>query len=211
MAIHGFSCFSRSACSPDHAPVTLWRTKVSRHGVRILLLAVCLLIAASPVPIRAQGPGGGPPMGAGATIQSLSAELAALTARVAKLEGNITAADLAGTYTTFSFQNELHAGFPARIGSHVRKGTVTLAADGTAMGSDTEKGSILTQGSPWFITPVDSSGSGTATWTYDNGVVTIVEDNLQLSVAAGGRVLVGVNEGGGGGQAPDLTIWTRLN
>ena len=45
----------------------------------------------------------------GATVDSLASDLAALTARVAKLEGQIVAADLVGTYDIHGIQNELSA------------------------------------------------------------------------------------------------------
>src|SRR6202043_2571670 len=43
----------------------------------------------------------------GATVDSLASDLAALTARVAKLEGQIVAADLVGTYALHGIQVEL--------------------------------------------------------------------------------------------------------
>src|SRR5437588_12907732 len=67
------------------------------------------------------------------TIQSLASDLAALTERVAKLEGQIVAADLVGTYALNGFQIELSggAGRPAQVASYVFAGTVTLNADGS--------------------------------------------------------------------------------
>src|ERR1700731_3125903 len=75
------------------------------------------------LPIQAQGP----------TVQSLASDLAALTARVAKLEGQIVAADLVGPYALRGFQIELGggAGRPAQVSSYVFSATVTLNADGT--------------------------------------------------------------------------------
>ena len=64
------------------------------------------------LPIQAQSPGGDPP-----NVQSLASDLAALTKRVAKLEGQIVAADLVGTYSLHGFQIELSgsAGLPAQV------------------------------------------------------------------------------------------------
>ena len=57
----------------------------------------------------------------GATIESLASDLAALAARVAKLEGQIVATDLVGTYALRGFQIELSggAGRPAQVSSYV--------------------------------------------------------------------------------------------
>src|SRR2546423_11112564 len=73
------------------------------------------------LPIEAQSP---------PTVQSLASDLAALTERVAKLEGQIVAADLVGTYALNGFQIELSggAGRPAQVASYVFAGTVTLNA-----------------------------------------------------------------------------------
>jgi len=57
------------------------------------------VFAFAAVRIQAQSP----------TIQSLASDLAALTARVAKLEGQIVAADLVGAYAVHGIQNELSA------------------------------------------------------------------------------------------------------
>jgi hypothetical protein len=57
----------------------------------------------------------------GATIESVASDLAALAARVAKLEGQIVATDLVGTYALRGFQIELSggAGRPAQVSSYV--------------------------------------------------------------------------------------------
>jgi hypothetical protein len=58
------------------------------YRFRMIVFAVSLFfaLAFASCPAQAQNPGGGPPAGAGATIQSLAGDLAALTARVNKLE-----------------------------------------------------------------------------------------------------------------------------
>lgn len=69
-------------------------------NTRAALLALVVTIAS--LPAYAQGPPAilGPPAGAGETVQTLSAKLAALTERVAKIEsGQVTASDLVGSYT----------------------------------------------------------------------------------------------------------------
>ncbi len=147
---------------------------------------------------EAQNPPG-PPDGAGATIQSLAKDLAALTERVAKLEGQITAADLAGTYALHGFQNEMHAnppGPPTQVASYVFFGTVEVKADGTASFSATERGIRLFLGVPHTLSPHGPiAEAGTVTWTYADGVVTVGDPDGEgfppLHVAVGGRVWVG--------------------
>src|SRR5262245_24139216 len=72
--------------------------------IRMNFCAPVLIFAAlfAALPVRAQS--------SSATIDSLASDLAALTARVAKLEGQITVADLAGTYALNAIQMELGGG-----------------------------------------------------------------------------------------------------
>jgi hypothetical protein len=161
----------------------------------VIVLAVCLLLVAF-VSLPAQGP----PPGAGSAA-SLSAQVAALAARVDKLEGNIVASDLAGTYsvtglsttmTAFRFGNP---NVPATINTSAFRATLTLNANGTGSGSTLAcEGSTLTQGS-WAMTGFDCSEPvGNVTWTYADGVITITflsdGDVIPLTVALGGRLLI---------------------
>jgi|GEM_PF-3379151 len=148
---------------------------------------------------------GAPPTGSGnPQIQALSSELEALTARVAKLEGQITAADLVGTYALHGFQNEMHApnspgGYPAQISSYVFVGTAVLNADGTGTISVTtpDSGSSMVLGPPATVHNFVGSGGGTISgnWTYDalGGTISFGAGTPPLSVAAGGRVLTGAS------------------
>jgi len=149
---------------------------------------------------HAQNPGGGPPTGAGENIQSLSSKLTALTARVAILEGQITAADLLGTYAVHGFQVELGGAVPgirpAAVSSYVFRGTATLLSGGLVnFSSASEDGNTLTFGAPPTVSPFQGSGNagGTSTWSYTNGLVTILGGAPPLSLTAGGRVLVGAS------------------
>ncbi len=146
----------------------------------------------------------------GATIESLASDLAAVTARVAKLEGQIVAADLVGTYALRGIQLELSggAGRPAQVSSYVYVGTATLNADGTAsFNALSASGNTLSFTTPAMVSIFkgNDGGSGSTTWTYSDGTVSVVGGAPPLSVAAGGRVLIGV------GANPDvLLILTRL-
>ena len=167
------------------------------YRVRVIALAVSVVLvcAFACFPSQAQHPSG-PPPGEVVTINSLYDQIVALTARVSKLEGNITAADLAGTYAVHAFQNTLYSGFPARVESLVTAGTATLSADGTGSFSGTDTGYQLTQGAPWSLTPFATSEPSNFTWTYAEGTLTIsdpVEGDLTLSVAAGGRIAINTN------------------
>jgi hypothetical protein len=180
----------------------------TRSFRRVTCLPVCLALTMAGAAI-AQTPGG-PPPGAGQTIQSLARELAALTARVARLEGQIVAADLAGAYALRGLQVELRApnnGAAAQVASYVLAGTVTLAVDGSATFSAAEDGSKLLFGT-LSVSPHQFSETGVTSWAYSNGVVTIA-GAPPLSVAAGGRVLMGATANHGNGTEA-LLLLTRL-
>ena len=88
---------------------------------QIALVATVFTLAA--LPAFAQRPGG-----AGETIQTLSAKLDALTARVAKIEaGTITVDDIPGTYAVHALAVDRQGNsFPARIGTESFVGTVRV-------------------------------------------------------------------------------------
>jgi hypothetical protein len=150
----------------------------------------------------------------GATIDSLASDLAALTARVAKLEGQIVAADLVGTYAIHGIQVELSgSGNSAQVSSYVLVGTVVLAADGTAsLTTVAPSGNTLSIGSASSVSPFmgNGGGSGTGTWTYNaDGTVTLQGGAPPLAVAAGGRILIGSSANNSDGTNV-LLIFTRL-
>jgi hypothetical protein len=158
---------------------------------------------------------GAPPAGAGNPVQALSDQLAALTARVAKLEGQITAADLVGTYAVHGFQTELRAaggGAPTQVASYIYVGTAALTADNSTTLTLTEEGSRLLFTAPPSVVPDGPiAGSLSGTWTYANGVVTASEGGspIPLNVAVGGRVLIGASANHSDGTNV-LLIFTRL-
>src|SRR5262245_11112453 len=132
------------------------------------------------LPALAQGPPGGLP--GGGAIQALTNQLAALTERVSKLEGNIVATDLVGTYTVSSYDIPLSAGIagqrPATIITDASMATVTLNADGSAsLVGVTCGGAKLIQGS-WALIPdagacPDEDISPSPSWTYADGILTL--------------------------------------
>jgi hypothetical protein len=168
--------------------------------VASLLLTIGFVSA----PVFAQGPPGSLP-GGGAN-QSLANQVAALAARVAKLEGDIVATDLAGTYAFRGLVTSMSALRPATpttplhnatISTEAFRATLTLAEGGTGSASGFScEGAKLTQGS-WALTGIECDGSGPVlgvTWTYQDGVITITflddGDEIPFSVALGGRLLI---------------------
>ena len=127
--------------------------------IRIILLAVLLSLSVAFVSlpsVQAENQSGGLP--------ALAAQVAALADRVAKLEGNITESDIAGTYRLWIFGNDLVNGIlptdpgtgrPAQIASYTSAGIVTFAAGGTATAIVTDCGSRLVQGMPWSLGTID--------------------------------------------------------
>ena len=173
--------------------------------MRIRIAAFFLAFAFGSLPVAAQSTKvPSPPPGIPFQLdQQLAAQIAALQARVAKLEGNIVASDLAGTYSVTALGTEmtaLHAGPPivdATINTSAARATLTLNANGTGNYSAfTCEGSTLTQGS-WAMHGFDCSEPGSTadvTWTYADGVITIKTLNdgeeIPWNVALGGRLLI---------------------
>jgi hypothetical protein len=183
---------------------------VPRLRTIVFALATGLTFGLAAVPARAQDPGPGGAQPASRELAELRARFAALSRRVAKLEGRLVAADLVGTYTLSVIQTELH-GDPARARTTTTAGTVTLAADGTGSASQSELGVRLTQGVPWLVTPIDESGDATFSWTYADGTVQFSAgggDSGSMSVAAGGRLLIYVSRDN---VHAELGILTRLH
>jgi hypothetical protein len=143
----------------------------------------------SALPARAQDSGGGLP--------AVVKDLAALTARVAKLEGQIQRADLTGNWHVVGFFSGLDALIPgtptpqrqASIASAVFTGTARLNDNGTGTITTNIEGTTLIQGL-WTLTPGSDSGTDNFTWSYSNGIVTTSMD-MELAVGPGGRLLVG--------------------
>lgn len=124
-----------------------------------------------------------------------------LQGQVAKLEGDIVASDLAGTYSFMVLDSSMiarHDGppiIPATINTSVFRATLTLNADGTGnLSAITCEGSTLTQGT-WALNGFDcSEPASDVTWTYADGVITITflsdGDEIPFNVALGGRLLI---------------------
>jgi len=178
--------------------------------IRTVILSSALLLASVPAYAQGQGQGQGSPP---PNTQQLAAQLAALQARVAKLEGNIVASDLVGTYSLLVMGTSMSAFHPAppgtppvlaNISTGTNAGTLALNADGTGTANIVRcDGAVLT--------PANGSVTGTnddcatqpttgLTWEYANGVVsiTLLDSNgqpdhngaLPFTVALGGRLFI---------------------
>ena len=147
----------------------------------------------------------GPPHGADVIVDVVgyyyAGAIDSLSERVSKLEGNITAADLVGTYRISGKQTELHGGAGSTaVASYVFQGTIQLAANGTFTITPTlpDSGNTLRlyTSPPSVVDFVGAGGGDAGTWSYSNGAVTIGGvGGPVLDVAAAGKVLVGVSFG----------------
>lgn len=187
-------------------------------SVRVASLSFVVALALAPLSASAQGgPQGGGNLAA--RVQALEAAVAALqsgqtalTGRVSKLEGNITAADLAGTYSAIGMLVDLEGGFPAKINAGTLTGVATLNANGTGqfVGGITALG--LTQGNPWTKETNSMPPEGEEiTWTYANGILHLSDGtpnfDTDFVVSIGGRMATFAGLGDDGEL--DLIILTR--
>ena len=133
---------------------------------------------------------------ASAASPSTSALIAAindLSARVSKLEGNIVAADLVGTYTLNQFQTELGGVTTSeRVAVYTGGGTVTLATDGSlTISGNRELGHQLNLAAGNLVAIDRLQVSDIVTgWAYVGGKVEVSGLSLSFAVANGGRLLV---------------------
>jgi len=180
----------------------------------VSLFFVFLFVFAFTSLLQAQPPGGASSNNLQAQVSALQTQVTALQTQVntlqssmSKLNGQISASDLSGTYAIHGIQNELTpliAGVrPASVGSYVSSGTLTLNSDGTGTVSAPDYGNYLVFGQSSLVS-ADSTDGGpplSFVWTYSNGAVTLTLVNaggltgttITFSVAAGGRVMVGVH------------------
>jgi hypothetical protein len=126
-----------------------------------------------------------------ANFQALATAVNTLTTRVAKLEGQVTAADLAGTYALHQFQSELGGGGAQRVAVYTNNGTatVTLAANGTATTTSvTSQGHQLNLPAGTLTAVNTTDPAANLTWTLTAGRVNLFGGDF--SVADGGRLLI---------------------
>lgn len=155
-----------------------------------------------------------------ATLQAddaaAKANVATLQTAVSKLDGDITAADLVGTYSAAGFQTELDpfvasGPTPAMISSSSYAASFTFNADGTGSFQGIQSGWTLVTGSGSVNADSGTGPPKDYTWTYSSGIVTLTltgGEQEQLIVGAGGRVLF--NAATGTDHTTSLFVATRL-
>jgi hypothetical protein len=136
-------------------------------------------------------------------FQALVNALNSLTARVAKLEGQITGADLAGSYTINGLQTGLIPN--NRIETIAYTGTLILRADATYSFNLIGNGFDLPIPGARELHP--DSGNLSGTWSLTGTTVTLQGGFVgQLAHAVGGRVLTWTGFGNDDGSNVLLTF-----
>lgn len=133
--------------------------------------------------------------GAAAQTTDVQAQIDALNARIAKLEGGaLVDADVVGSYALFGIQSEMHgAGTSLQVRSYVYRGKLTLKADGKFTLSNVETGNQLdvnsTTGSSvsFFSTPEPLSRGS---WKVVGNQL-VSPQMPRLNIAAGGQIMSG--------------------
>lgn len=175
------------------------------NRIAAAFVASVTALSLAPSPAYAQNP------------NSTASRLAALEAKVAKLEGQIVAADLIGEYRVAGFlvdPDAPDANNPPQIAFAVAYGTVTLLDGGVALINGTFQGTEFVLSNPVQAVPVfQQENNNPATWTYADGTLTLTtaepgDAPLVLNVAAGGRLMTSAAIGDDGDH--DLIILTRL-
>jgi len=121
-----------------------------------------------------------------ARLKALENAVEALTARVAKLEQQPTAADVAGTYAFVAL--EVENGTGPTVHHAIQNGTLTLNADGTFSLNATDYSSHLNLGfNPMTgLTANTTVNSGpltdSGTWSLNGKVLTLVLSGAQMTV-----------------------------
>ncbi len=147
-----------------------------------------------------------------ANFGALAGAINALSARVSKLEGQISAADMVGTYALKGLQVELAGGAGTHVASYVYNGTLSLRADGTGTVGAAQTGTQLNFATvPGTRISANLPSENTEfTWTLAGSILTTTALNTPLSVSNGGRMIMGVGASGIDGTSV-LLIMTRLN
>src|SRR5690349_12403081 len=137
----------------------------------------------------------------------------ALSNRTGRLEGNIAAADLAGTYQARGIISDLDGGSSPSVTHGALNAVVTLNANGT--GTLVQSGAAIELVGPttWtdnhFTFPAETI---TISWSYLNGFINITDGtaklDLDFAVGAGGRVLI--YSGLSDDNTIDIVVATRL-
>ena len=185
-------------------------------NIRLLVVTLCVFLSAA-VNAQVTVPNtftAGTPAKASevnANFQALVTAVNSLTARVGKLEGQVTAADLAGTYSLHQFQTELGGGVAQRVATYTSNGTatVTLAANGAVtISSVTSQGHQLNLPGGTLTAINANEPAGNSTWALVSGRVTLLGN--EFSISDGGRLLIRTSANAADGTNV-LLLLVRMN
>jgi hypothetical protein len=118
-------------------------------------------------------------------------DLKGLKARVERLEGLLTTADIAGTYTLHLLQTELG---PNWVQHATEQATVQINANSTYSVSGTEKGFRLDLQPKPARAPINKADTSSGTWRFAPGTLSLKEDGSSEEfalTAAGSRLFIG--------------------
>jgi hypothetical protein len=195
-------------------------TTVSRSA---RLAAACLFISVT-VPATAQvaSPGNGKPLpasaqkappfqGGSADLAAVLADITALKERVRRLEGNLTADEVAGTYTLYLHQTAIlgSAAQATGVENLISVGTFQVEANGVFTYAGTESGSNAPLYSPGPRQTVNRPDSASGTWQYSAGGLQLTFDGGGTETwtgAVGGRLFIGADSTAADGTATLILI-----
>jgi hypothetical protein len=181
--------------------------------VRLLVAfaSAAMLLACGPLAAQVSSPGNNKPLppsaqkappfqgGGSVDLGPVLARIEALEGKVSKLEGNLTQADLVGTYRWGYLQvsiGEDASGTANHLEHNVVGGTLTLSSGGAASFSGRELGFATGLPGPSSRQErVNNSDEFTATWTYTGGVLVLTvtgddgqPENVNFVGGVGGRM-----------------------
>lgn len=135
--------------------------------------------------------------GYGHDEDELAADIQALKERVRKLEGHLTRDEVVGSYVFRSLQTALitNTNQPTvgRLEHLAAEGGVELNANGTFTLNLRESGFNAIWQVPTLRNRVDKLDTGSGTWTYQNGVISMTFDGgevVPFAGAVGGRLFL---------------------
>jgi len=182
------------------------QSRMSRRGIVLASVLLSFMIGSAVAQVTSPGNNKPLPPSAqkapahqqgNADLSALQADIAALTERVRKLEGNLTEAEAQGGYTLLTYQTELGKG-PTGNTSHlqhaVAAGTLQLDANGTAAFTLSEVAFTSGWLFPALRTERERTESLIGTWAYAGGVLTLTVDGQPLPFVGGvgGRLFLRV-------------------